>query len=138
MEQGKIPSLGRGDILPTSSALLPSSGRWITGRSSHVFTLGRRCSPGRGSRAATLDGTRSGKHSGTRQQATAGNSKTVRHRVAERSAAHWVTIGDLVRTERDAVTRLDDDEKNTVILTDGIPGNPNKMQAHASPRCYMK
>lgn len=27
---------------------------------------------------------------------------------------------------RDAVKRLDDDEKNTVVLTDGIPGNPNK------------
>ena len=27
---------------------------------------------------------------------------------------------------RDAMGRLDDDEKNTVVLTDGIPGNPNK------------
>lgn len=77
------------DILPTSSALLPSSGRWIAGRSSHVFTLGRRCSPERDSRAATLGGTRSRKqipisgiclkhtHSDTRQQATAGNSETI-------------------------------------------------------------
>lgn len=28
---------------------------------------------------------------------------------------------------RDAVKRLDDDEKNTVVLSDGIRGNPNKV-----------
>lgn len=87
--KGKFPH-SVGGILPTSSALLPSSGRWIAGRSSHVFTLGRRCSPERDSRAATLGGTRSRKlspipglcfkhtHSDTRQQATAGNSGAIR------------------------------------------------------------
>lgn len=31
-----------------------------------------------------------------------------------------------IRNSRDAMIRLDDDEKNTVALTDGIQGNPNK------------
>lgn len=31
-----------------------------------------------------------------------------------------------LKNSRDAVAKLDDDEKNTVALTDGIPGNPNK------------
>ena len=43
----------------------------------------------------------------------------------------WFVAADVCRVleianPRDAVTRLDDDEKNTVVLTDGIPGNPNK------------
>lgn len=32
-----------------------------------------------------------------------------------------------IANSRDAVARLDEDEKNTVVLTDGIPGNPNKI-----------
>lgn len=32
-----------------------------------------------------------------------------------------------ISNSRDAVARLDDDEKNTVALTDGIRGNPNKV-----------
>ena len=31
-----------------------------------------------------------------------------------------------VVNSRDAVVRLDADEKNTVVLTDGTPGNPQK------------
>jgi len=31
-----------------------------------------------------------------------------------------------IENSRDAVARLDTDEKNTVVLTDGTPGNPNK------------
>lgn len=30
-----------------------------------------------------------------------------------------------IQNNRDAISRLDDDEKNTVVLTDGIRGNPN-------------
>lgn len=43
----------------------------------------------------------------------------------------WFVAADVcraleIKNSRDAVTRLDDDEKNTVALTDGIQGNPNK------------
>lgn len=43
----------------------------------------------------------------------------------------WFVAADVckaldITNSRDAVARLDDDEKNTVVLTDGIPGNPNK------------
>lgn len=43
----------------------------------------------------------------------------------------WFVAADVckalsIANSRDAVERLDDDEKNTVGLTDGIPGNPNK------------
>ena len=43
----------------------------------------------------------------------------------------WFVAADVCKAldldnSRQAVARLDDDEKNTVILTDGIPGNPNK------------
>ena len=32
-----------------------------------------------------------------------------------------------IANSRDVVARLDDDEKNTVVLTDGIRGNPQKV-----------
>lgn len=43
----------------------------------------------------------------------------------------WFVAADVCRAldignSRQAVTRLDDDEKNTVALNDGIPGNPEK------------
>lgn len=43
----------------------------------------------------------------------------------------WFVAADICRAldignSRQAMTRLDDDEKNTVILSDGIPGNPEK------------
>lgn len=31
-----------------------------------------------------------------------------------------------ITNNRDAISELDTDEKNTVVITDGIPGNPNK------------
>ena len=31
-----------------------------------------------------------------------------------------------ISNNRDAISQLDDDEKNTVVISDGIPGNPNK------------
>ena len=44
----------------------------------------------------------------------------------------WLVAVDVcnaleISNSRDAVARLDDDEKNTVALTDGIRGNPNKV-----------
>lgn len=52
-------------------------------------------------------------------------------RAVEIDGEPWFVAADVCRAleiqnSRDAVTRLDDDEKNTVVLTDGIPGNPNK------------
>lgn len=43
----------------------------------------------------------------------------------------WFVAADVCRALEivnvpDAVARLDEDEKNTIALTDGIPGNPNK------------
>lgn len=42
----------------------------------------------------------------------------------------WFVSADVcralqIKNPRDAVERLDSDEKNTVVLNDGIPGNPN-------------
>ena len=37
-----------------------------------------------------------------------------------------------IQNRRDAASRLDNDEKNTVVLTDGIPGNPNKTIVNKS------
>lgn len=31
-----------------------------------------------------------------------------------------------ISNNRDAISQLDSDEKNTVVISDGIPGNPNK------------
>lgn len=31
-----------------------------------------------------------------------------------------------ISNNRDAISQLDNDEKNTVAIPDGIPGNPNK------------
>ena len=52
-------------------------------------------------------------------------------RVLEKDGEPWFVAADVCKAldldnSRQAVARLDDDEKNTVILTDGIPGNPNK------------
>lgn len=43
----------------------------------------------------------------------------------------WFVAADVCRAldvgnPADAVSRLDEDEKNTIVLTEGIPGNPNK------------
>lgn len=52
-------------------------------------------------------------------------------RIALINGEPWFVAVDVCKAldivnARDAVKRLDDDEKNTVVLTDGIPGNPNK------------
>ena len=52
-------------------------------------------------------------------------------RVVERNGEPWFVAADVCRAldvvnSRDAVARLDTDEKNTVVLTDGTPGNPQK------------
>lgn len=51
-------------------------------------------------------------------------------RVAEINGEPWFIAADVcraleVKNGRDAIARLDEDEKNTVVLTDGTPGNPN-------------
>lgn len=51
-------------------------------------------------------------------------------RVIERNGEPWFVAKDVcdileISNGRDAVSRLDDDEKNTVAITDGTPGNPN-------------
>lgn len=56
-----------------------------------------------------------------------GNIRTF---VEEGKQEPWFVAADVcraleVKNARDAVARLDDDEKNTVVLTDGIRGNPN-------------
>lgn len=53
-------------------------------------------------------------------------------RTMERDGTPWFVAVDVCRAleitnSRDAVARLDDDEKNTVVLTDGIRGNPQKI-----------
>ena len=52
-------------------------------------------------------------------------------RVVMRDGEPWFVAGDVCKTleienPRDATQRLDADEKNTVVLSDGIRGNPNK------------
>lgn len=51
-------------------------------------------------------------------------------RTVFRDGEPWFVAADVcraleVKNARDAVARLDDDEKNTVVLTDGNRGNPN-------------
>lgn len=51
-------------------------------------------------------------------------------RTVEREGEPWFVAADVcraleIRNSRDAVARLDDDEKNTVVLTNGNRGNPN-------------
>lgn len=47
------------------------------------------------------------------------------------NGAPWFVARDVcdvlgISNNRDAISQLDDDEKNTVAIADGIPGNPNK------------
>lgn len=65
-----------------------------------------------------------------------GNIRTF---VEEGKQEPWFVAADVcraleVKNARDAVARLDDDEKNTVVLTDGNRGNPNVTVA-ANPGC---
>ena len=59
------------------------------------------------------------------------NSDFGKVRAIERDGEPWFVAADVCRAldvvnSRDAVARLDTDEKNTVVLTDGTPGNPQK------------
>lgn len=52
-------------------------------------------------------------------------------RVVQKDNQTWFVAKDVceclgLNNSRQALSRLDDDEKNSVILNDGIPGNPNK------------
>lgn len=56
------------------------------------------------------------------------NSNSVR--IIEQNGEPWFVAKDLcqilgIANSRDALTRLDEDEKSSVALTDGTPGNPN-------------
>lgn len=56
------------------------------------------------------------------------NTKQVR--VIEKDGEPWFVAKDIcdileISNSRDAISRLDDDEKNTVAITDGNRGNPN-------------
>ena len=53
-------------------------------------------------------------------------------RMVLRDGEPWFVAADVckaleIANSRDAVSRLDGDEKNTVVLTDGIRGNPQKV-----------
>lgn len=59
------------------------------------------------------------------------NSEFGNVRVVERDGEPWFVAADVckaldVGNPAQALTRLDDDEKNTIILNEGIPGNPTK------------
>ncbi len=61
-------------------------------------------------------------------------------RTLMRDGEPWFIAADVCRAleisnSRDAVARLDDDERNTVALTDGTPGNPN-MTIVSEPGLY--
>jgi prophage antirepressor-like protein len=52
-------------------------------------------------------------------------------RIIDRDGEPWFVAKDIcdalgLENSRQAVSRLDDDEKDTVILNDGTPGNPDK------------
>jgi|GEM_PF-708262 len=52
-------------------------------------------------------------------------------RTFDRDGVIWFVLVDVckvleIANSRDASARLDDDEKDTVVITDGIPGNPTK------------
>jgi prophage antirepressor-like protein len=61
-------------------------------------------------------------------------------RAIRRDSQAWLVAKDVcdalsISNSRDAVSRLDDDEKNTVAITDGTPGNPNKTVINEAG-CY--
>ena len=52
-------------------------------------------------------------------------------RTAVVNGESWFVAADICRildigNPSDTLSRLDDDEKNTLVLTEGIPGNPEK------------
>ena len=51
--------------------------------------------------------------------------------IQDESGEPWFVAKDVcdalgIANNRDAIKALDDDEKNTVVISDGIQGNPNK------------
>lgn len=51
--------------------------------------------------------------------------------LTDKKGEPWFVAKDVcnvlgITNNRDAISELDTDEKNTVVITDGIPGNPNK------------
>lgn len=53
-------------------------------------------------------------------------------RTMQQNGEIWWVLADVckvleIKNSRDAASRLDEDEKNTVAISDGIPGNPNKI-----------
>lgn len=51
--------------------------------------------------------------------------------LVDKKGEPWFVAKDVcnvlgITNNRDAISELDTDEKNTVVITDGIPGNPNK------------
>lgn len=51
--------------------------------------------------------------------------------LTDKDGEPWFVAKDVcdilgMSNNRDAISQLDDDEKNTVVISDGIPGNPNK------------
>nr|UWI41345.1 MAG: antirepressor protein KilAC domain [Bacteriophage sp.] len=51
--------------------------------------------------------------------------------LTDKSGDPWFVAKDVcdileISNNRDAISQLDSDEKNTVVISDGIPGNPNK------------
>ena len=58
------------------------------------------------------------------------NSATLRA-LTDENGEPWFVAKDIcdildISNNRDAISQLDSDEKNTVVISDGIPGNPNK------------
>ena len=53
------------------------------------------------------------------------------HTLTDENGDPWFVAKDVcdileIRNNRDAISQLDIDEKNIVVISDGIPGNPNK------------
>ncbi len=53
------------------------------------------------------------------------------HTLTDAAGDPWFVAKDVcdilgISNNRDAISQLDNDEKNTVVIPDGIPGNPNK------------
>lgn len=58
-------------------------------------------------------------------------------RALDQDGQPWFVLSDVcsvldISNPSDAASRLDDDEKNTIAITDGTPGNPNKLTINES------
>lgn len=55
-------------------------------------------------------------------------------RALDQDGQSWFVLSDVcavldLSNPSDAASRLGDDEKNTLAITDGTPGNPNKLSS---------